>query len=30
MEVKYNPNLLFIEHNIKTTRVLVLQGGTRS
>jgi len=25
-----NPNFLFIEQNIKTKRVLALQGGTRS
>jgi len=30
MAVIYNPNFLFIEQNIKTKRVLALQGGTRS
>jgi hypothetical protein len=30
MEIKFNPNLVFIEQNIKHKRVLALQGGTRS
>jgi hypothetical protein len=27
---KFNPNLVFIEQQSKTKRVLVLQGGARS